>query len=142
MSFTLALPRLSLTSECAMENAVAALAQLGGCRVLVLTDRVVRSLEGFMWLVLALDYRRFAQIATAMGIDTSRLSEENALLAAIVAIRRLSMRVCIPRSFASLGINFADVEAWFEPALQDLCARGNPRKLSADDVSELYTLGI
>jgi alcohol dehydrogenase class IV len=85
---------------------------------------------------------RFAQIAKAMGVDTSAMSEEDASLEAIAAIRTLSRRVGIPPGFASLGITEADVEAWIEPALRDPCTPGNPRTLSTNDVRQLYKLAI
>jgi alcohol dehydrogenase len=85
---------------------------------------------------------RFAQIASAMGVNTEGMSKEEASIAALSAIRTLSSRVGIPPSFASFGITESDVEAWIEPALKDPCTPGNPRVLSADDVRTLYMKAI
>ena len=81
---------------------------------------------------------RFADIAKAMGEDTSKLSVEEASRAAIAAIRKLSKRVGIPANFSSLGLVKSDIDAWIEPALHDPCAPANPRALTAENVRELY----
>lgn len=57
MSFTLALPRLSLSGENAVRDAVAILEQQGIRKALVLTDKVVRGLEGGKLLLSALEER-------------------------------------------------------------------------------------
>jgi len=81
---------------------------------------------------------RFARIAVAMGVDTSKMSEEQASIAALDAIRALSARVKIPAGFAQLGVKESDIEQWIAPALADPCTPGNPRDLTADDVRALY----
>ncbi len=81
---------------------------------------------------------RFADIAEAMGVDTSGMSKEQASKEAIRAIRTLSKRVKIPANFSSFGITREDIAAWIEPALVDPCTPGNPRTLSRDDVRALY----
>jgi alcohol dehydrogenase class IV len=85
---------------------------------------------------------RFAQIAKAMNVDISGMSDEEASLQAIAAIRRLSSQVNIPSGFASFGISEDDIEQWIEPALRDPCTPGNPRTLSPDDVRQLYKSAI
>jgi len=85
---------------------------------------------------------RFARIAQAMGVETRGMSDEDASIAAIAAIRKLSKRVGIPANFGTLGIVEADIEAWVAPALNDPCTPGNPRKLSPDDVRQLYKSAI
>ncbi|SIQ88329.1 lactaldehyde reductase [Aeromonas sp. RU39B] len=81
---------------------------------------------------------RFARIAMAMGVDTGKMSEEEASLAAIQAIRALSEKVGIPEGFSKLGITEADIEGWLDKALADPCAPCNPRSASRDEVRELY----
>jgi len=85
---------------------------------------------------------RFADIAKAMGVDTSALSQEEASVAAIKAIRDLSKRVGIPENFSVLGVKESDIEAWIKPALADPCTPGNPRKLTPDDVRALYKAAL
>ncbi|WP_058910575.1 lactaldehyde reductase [Entomohabitans teleogrylli] len=81
---------------------------------------------------------RFARIAAALGVDTSGMSEEQASLQAIAAIRALSARVGIPSGFRELGITQADIEGWLDKALADPCAPCNPRSASRDEVRTLY----
>ncbi len=81
---------------------------------------------------------RFADIAKAMGINIQSMSEKDASVEAIAAIRRLSKRVGIPPSFKIFGIMEKDIEAWIAPALRDPCTPANPRTLSPDDVRRLY----
>ncbi|AFJ45214.1 lactaldehyde reductase [Shimwellia blattae] len=81
---------------------------------------------------------RFARIASALGVDTRDMDEEQASLAAIHAIRTLSARVGIPAGFAALGITRQDIEGWLDKALADPCAPCNPRTASRDDVHALY----
>ncbi|MCJ7927922.1 MAG: lactaldehyde reductase [Pantoea vagans] len=81
---------------------------------------------------------RFARIATAMGVDTQALSEEQASIEAINAIYGLSARVGIPSGFSDLGITSSDIEGWLDNALADPCAPCNPRTASREQVRALY----
>jgi lactaldehyde reductase len=81
---------------------------------------------------------RFARVAEAMGVDTAALSEEQASLAAIDAIRALSAKVGIPKGFAELGVTESDLPGFVPKALADPCAGGNPVPASAEDVLMLY----
>ncbi|MDR3527077.1 MAG: iron-containing alcohol dehydrogenase [Rhizomicrobium sp.] len=81
---------------------------------------------------------RFARIADAMGVDISTLTEEQASLAAIDAIRALSAQVGIPKGFAELGVTEADLAGFVPKALADPCAGGNPVSATAAEVLELY----
>lgn len=82
--------------------------------------------------------RRFADIARAMGVETQGLNETEASIAAIAAIRKLSLRVGIPSGFKELGIREADIEEWLDKALADPCAPCNPRTASREEVRQLY----
>ncbi|MCE0495884.1 iron-containing alcohol dehydrogenase [Vibrio salinus] len=81
---------------------------------------------------------KFAKIAKAMGIDTSMMTEEEASLAAIEALKALNKRVGIPEGFSQLGISEDDMMAWVDDALADPCAGGNPVPVSRDQVISLY----
>ncbi|MCL2891601.1 lactaldehyde reductase [Brenneria tiliae] len=81
---------------------------------------------------------RFARIAEAMGVNAQGMSEEQASLQAIEAIRALSARVGIPSGFRQLGITADDIEGWLDKALADPCAPCNPRTASREEVRELY----
>lgn len=81
---------------------------------------------------------RFARIAEAMGVDSGTMTPEKASLAAIDAIRALAKRVGIPANLSTLGVREADIAGWIEPALKDPCMGGNPRALSAAEVTARY----
>jgi lactaldehyde reductase len=86
--------------------------------------------------------KRFATIAEAMGVNIDGLTTEEASVAAIEAIRKLSKRVGIPESLGTLGVKKSDIEAWIEPALKDPCTPGNPRPIDAATVRALYNEAI
>lgn len=81
---------------------------------------------------------RFARIASAMGVDTTGLSTEEASKAAINAIRDLSAKVGIPSGFAKLGVTEDDFPLWVQKAQKDPCAPGNPVAASDEDILALY----
>lgn len=81
---------------------------------------------------------RFARVAQAMGVNIQGMSDEQASLQAIAAIRALSARVGIPSGFSKLGVTKADIEGWLDKALADPCAPCNPRRATREEVRELY----
>ncbi|MFS2222630.1 lactaldehyde reductase [Pantoea sp. B65] len=85
---------------------------------------------------------RFARIAAAMGVDTLRMTDEQASIAAINAIRALSARVAIPSGFSQLGISEKDIEGWIDNALNDPCAGCNPCSATREEVRQLYLAAL
>jgi alcohol dehydrogenase class IV len=85
---------------------------------------------------------RFAKIAQTMGVNTAGMTEEEASLAALDAIRGLSQRVGIPPSLGSLGVTKDAIANWIQPALNDPCTPGNPRDINAADVEAIYLKSI
>ncbi len=81
---------------------------------------------------------KFANVAKAMGVDTSAMSTEEASFAAIKALKALNERVGIPKGFGVLGVTEEDMMAWVDDALADPCAGGNPVPVSRDEVISLY----
>lgn len=81
---------------------------------------------------------RFRDIATAMGENTAGLSTDEAAEKAIMAIRRLSKQVGIPRDLKSLGVKPEDFAIMAENAKKDVCQLTNPRKATKEQVIELY----
>lgn len=80
---------------------------------------------------------KFAEIARAMGEDTTGQREEDAALLALAAVRRLSAEVGIP-PLASTPFNPADVDKLAEQAMNDVCTGGNPRTVTKADLVALY----
>lgn len=81
---------------------------------------------------------RFAQVASAMGVNIHGMNEDQASHKAIEAIRALSARVGIPSGFSQLGVKSSDIEGWLDKALTDPCAPCNPRTATREEVRELY----
>ncbi|MCQ1059650.1 iron-containing alcohol dehydrogenase [Photobacterium sp. ZSDE20] len=80
----------------------------------------------------------FAKLAVALGCDVSAMSDEEASIVAVNAIRDLNERVGIPRGFSGLGVTEEDVKQWVASAMADPCAGGNPVAMTADEVLALY----
>lgn len=79
---------------------------------------------------------RQARIATAMGVDTTGMSTEEAADAAIAAVRRLSEDVSIPKTCR--GLVEEDLDRLADDALADACYPGNPREATHEQVKELF----
>lgn len=81
---------------------------------------------------------KFADIAKAMGENVDGLSVEEAAQAAIKAIRKLSQDVGIPSGLKELGVKEEDLEMLTDFAMNDVCAGGNPRVPTKQEVIDLY----
>lgn len=79
---------------------------------------------------------RLADVARAMGVDTTGKSTEEAADAAIAAVRQLSEGVEIPKTCA--GLVEGDLEQLACDAMADACFPGNPREANHDQVVELF----
>lgn len=79
---------------------------------------------------------RLADVARAMGVDTTGMSTEEAADAAIAAVRQLSEDVEIPKTCA--GLVEGDLEQLACDAMADACFPGNPREANHDQVVELF----
>lgn len=81
---------------------------------------------------------KFRNIAEALGVDTSKMTTEQANTAAIDAIKKLSTDVGIPSGLKELGVKEADFEKMAKNALLDVCTGGNPRPVTLEDTIEIY----
>lgn len=81
---------------------------------------------------------KFADIATFMGENVSRLSTMDAAERAINAIARLSNDVGIPQHLRDLGVKEADFPYMAEMALKDGNAFSNPRKGNEKEIVEIF----
>ena len=95
-----------------------------------------------MLLPIAMEYNkdvveeRLADVAKAMGVNTSGMSTSEAADAAIEAVRKLSADVEIPKTCA--GLVPEDLEQLATDAMNDACFPGNPKDASHEDVLELF----
>ncbi len=81
---------------------------------------------------------RLGDVARAMDVSTSGLSRDQAALAALAAIRRLSADIGIPAGLAELGVKEADLPTLATNALKDACGLTNPRQAEFDDIVAIY----
>lgn len=81
---------------------------------------------------------KYADIAKAMGVDTSNMSKQEAADAAVAAVKQLAVKVGIPEKLRDLNVKEESLEALALSAFNDVCTPGNPREVTLDDVLSLY----
>ncbi|MBI6542852.1 L-threonine dehydrogenase [Proteus vulgaris] len=81
---------------------------------------------------------RLKDIAQAMGVDVSAMSDEQGAKACIEEIRKMAKDVGIPAGLKELGVKEEDFKTLAENAMKDACAITNPVQGSESDVIELF----
>ncbi|UFS70778.1 iron-containing alcohol dehydrogenase [Geomonas sp. RF6] len=81
---------------------------------------------------------KYADVAEAMGIDTTGMTERAAAVAAIEAIKTLSADIGIPAGLSELGMKEKDIPEMAEWAMKEVCTPTNPRVTRVQDMIELY----
>jgi len=82
---------------------------------------------------------KFAAVGEAMGESIAGKSVREAALAAVKAVRELSLDVGIPQSMKEVGVTESGVEELIEGALQQTrLLNNNPRSLTKEDIRGLY----
>ena len=81
---------------------------------------------------------KYLDIARAMGVDTTGMSVDEGVAAAIGAVRALSLSIGIPQRLHEIGIKREDIPALAVAAFNDVCTGGNPRPTSVEDIAALY----
>lgn len=79
---------------------------------------------------------KFKDIAEAMGVDTTNMSQAEYRKAAINAVRQLSKDVGIPTKLDKMREE--DLQFLAESAAADACAPGNPKTASVEDFKALF----
>ena len=79
---------------------------------------------------------RLAQVAVAMGVDTTGMSTDDAADAAIAAVKQLSVDVQIPT--VCEAITEDELDTLTKDAMADACFPGNPREATYDDVMGMF----
>ena len=79
---------------------------------------------------------RLAQVAVAMGVDTTGMSTDEAADAAIAAVKQLSVDVQIPA--VCEAITEDELDTLTKDAMADACFPGNPREATYDDVMGMF----
>ena len=82
---------------------------------------------------------KYRKIAEAMGIDTAKMSDDEAAQAAVDAVKQLSISIKIPQKLSELNVKEEDLGKLAESAFNDVCTPGNPRKVTVEEIKALYT---
>ena len=80
---------------------------------------------------------KYKDIAEAMGVDTTGMSQDEYRQAAINAVKQLSQDVGIPADLKDI-VKVEDLDFLSESALADACCPGNPRDTSVEEIKALY----
>ena len=81
---------------------------------------------------------KYLDIARAMGVDTTGMSVDEGVAAAIGAVRALSLSIGIPQRLHEIGVKREDIPALAVAAFNDVCTGGNPRPTSVEYIAALY----
>ena len=81
---------------------------------------------------------KYGRIAKAMGVDTTGMSDEEAAMAAVEAVKQLSLDLGIPQSLREIDIPWEALPQLENDAINDVCTGGNPQPITEEDILELY----
>lgn len=81
---------------------------------------------------------RFVDIAKAMGVDVTDMTQTQAVEAGIVAIEALSTQVGTDQRLADLGVKEDKLAFMAQNALNDACSLTNPRKASLEEIVAIF----
>ena len=80
----------------------------------------------------------YADIAAALGVDTSGMSTGDAADAAVAEIRSLNEEFAIPKGLGIAGLKWERIPKIAKDAMLDHCHKFNPRPCSEVDMSDLF----
>lgn len=83
--------------------------------------------------------KRLKDVASAMGVNTLSMTDEQGAQAAIDAIKKLSFDIGIPAGLKDLGANKEDLAKLATNALKDVCCLTNPKQASHEEIVAIYT---
>ena len=82
---------------------------------------------------------KYRKIAEAMGVKgTESMSEQEAVDAAVNAVKSLSLSINIPQKLSEIGVEEKDIPALAVAAYNDVCTGGNPRPVTVAEIEALY----
>ncbi|RYV01131.1 L-threonine dehydrogenase [Shewanella sp. OPT22] len=77
-------------------------------------------------------------VAVAMGVDVTGLSDEQGAAAAIDAIKSLAASIDIPASLTELGVQEKDIPTLADNALKDACGFTNPKQATHEEICQIF----
>ena len=80
---------------------------------------------------------KFANIANALGIDTTGLSMNDARIKAINALKEMAEKLNIPK-LIDTPFKLEDIDKLSTQAMADVCTGGNPRDVTVDDIKAIF----
>lgn len=81
---------------------------------------------------------KYRDIAAAFGVDVDKLDLEEARTAAVAAVAALTRDLGNPVSLREIGAKEEDLPALAQAAYDDVCAGGNPRTATVEEIEALY----
>lgn len=82
--------------------------------------------------------KKYVEIAKAMNVYNTGMTDEEAAQAAIKAVKTLSVKTGIPQQLRELGIKKSDLPKLAASAIKDVCTPGNPREVTEEIILDLY----
>ncbi|MBE7215565.1 L-threonine dehydrogenase [Shewanella benthica] len=82
---------------------------------------------------------RLKDVAKAMGVDVSAMSDDQGATAAIEAIKTLAIAVKIPENLTLLGVKAEDIPTLADNALKDACGFTNPKQATHAEICQIFT---
>jgi alcohol dehydrogenase len=86
----------------------------------------------------AVSAERLKEVAGFMGVDVSKMTNEEGAAAAIEAIKKLSTDIGIPSGIKELGAKEEDFDVLAENALKDACGLTNPKQATHEEIVRIY----
>ena len=83
---------------------------------------------------------KYLGIAKAMGVDTTGMSEDEGVKAAIEAVKALSISINIPQRLSEIGVKKEDLHDLAVAAFNDVCTGGNPRPTAGEEIAAIYNI--
>lgn len=86
---------------------------------------------------LSSNYKKFKEIAEALGENVKLLSDEEGAKKAVEAIRKLSNKINIPK-LKDTKFNLEDIQKLSNQAFNDICTGGNPKQVTVEAIENIY----
>lgn len=86
---------------------------------------------------LSSNYKKFKEIAEALGENVKLLSDEEGAKKAVEAIRKLSNKIDIPK-LKDTKFNLEDIQKLSNQAFNDICTGGNPKQVTVEAIENIY----